>query len=460
MDDLISLDQALDGSRKEVREWYNHINPPLASFLSLFDFDRRYLIGQGVSVWDKEGTEYYDFLGGYGSLNLGHNHPKVAEALSKVSAEPKILQATLSPLAAALAKNLSTVAPGKLDVCFFCNSGAEAVEAALKTARAATKRRAFVSTEGSFHGKTMGALSVSGRRKYRDPFEPLLADCLRIPYGDAAALDQALSAGDVAAFIVEPIQGEGGVIIPPDGYLRDAEKLCRKYGALLIVDEVQTGMGRTGKLFAFEHEEIEPDIITLAKSLGGGCMPIGCMMSTRDVWNSVYGTVNNCLLHTSTFMNNTMACAAGIASLEVILEENLIEAARAKGDYFLEKLKELEAKHPMIKEVRGRGLMIGLEFYQPAKGWFDKLSAGLVNKLSSEYFADMMSVELLGSCRVITAYTLNNPNVIRLQPPLIVGYEQLDYVADAIDRVCEKYKSFWGMTLKTGKSVIGSLFKK
>lgn len=461
MDDFITFDAAQSARTSEIRDWWNFINPPHVMHFSLFDFDRRYVKADGASLWDDEGNEYVDFTSCYGALNLGHNHPKVAEAVTKkIAEEPKFIQATLNPYAGALAKNLASIAPGELEVSFFCCSGADAVEAALKTARAATKRPAFVYAENSFHGKTFGALSVTGREKYRKPFEPLMPNCREVPYGDAEALDQELSKSDVAAFIVEPIQGEGGVIVPPDGYLKEAERICRKYGTLLIVDEIQTGVGRTGKFFACEHENVEPDIITLAKSLGGGYMPLGCAMYKRRIWESVYGSISNSLLHTSTLQNISISCAAGLAALEAIYEENLLEEADEKGRHIMKRLKELEEKHPMIKEVRGKGLMIGVEFYEPASGWLDKLSGGLINKVSKEYFAQMVMVELLHEHRIIALYTLNNPNVIRVQPPLVASREQLDRFADALDEICEKYKSFWKMSLKAGKTALGSIFKR
>ncbi len=461
MNDFVSFEEAQSARTDKIREWWNYINPPHVTHFSLFDFDRRYVKAAGASLWDERGDEYIDFTSCYGALNLGHNHPKVVEAVStKIAEEPKLIQATLNPYAGALAKNLASLAPGDLEISFFCCSGADAVEAALKTARAATGKPAFVYAANSFHGKTFGALSVTGREKYRKPFEPLMPNCREVPYGDAEALDEALSKKDVAAFIVEPIQGEGGVIVPPGGYLKEAERICRERGTLLIVDEIQTGVGRTGKFFACEHDGVEPDIITLAKSLGGGYMPLGCTIYRRKVWDKVYGSIGNSLLHTSTFQNVSISCAAGLAALEAIYEENLLQEAERKGEHVIQRLKELERKHSMIKEVRGKGLMIGIEFYEPAEGWLDKITGGLVNKISKEYFAQMVMVELLHEYRIIALYTLNNPNVIRVQPPLVVSVEQLDKFVDSLDEICEKYRGFWKMSLKSGKTALGSLFKR
>lgn len=451
---LVSIDEAVHASREQTREWFDHVNPTLGSLLSLMNFDRRYVRAEGVYVWDDRGQRYLDFFGGYGAVNLGHNHPKVLAAMEKVKDLPKILQATTNPIAAALAKNLAAITPGDLEVCFFCNSGAEAVEGALKLARIATGKKDFIYTENSFHGKTMGALSVTGREKYQRPFDPLLPGCHRVPYGDLKTLEEELGQRDVAAFIIEPVQGEGGIVIPPEGYLKGAEGLCRKYKALLIVDEVQTGFGRTGKLFACEHEDVKPDIMCLAKSLGGGIVPLGTFVTTRKIWMKAYGGLNNCLLHTSTFGNNTLNCAAGLAAVQVVVEENLSQEAQEKGSYLLKRLKKLEDKYDMIKEVRGKGLMVGIEFYEPAKGAIGKLTGNVISKLSKEYFAQMVVSELLNAHDIITVYTLNNPNVIRLQPPLIVEKEHLDIVVQALDEICRKHKGLWGMTLKTARNIL------
>ena len=274
--DLVNLD------RKEIVENYKeYVNPGLASLITLMSMDRDYIKASGVYVWDKDGQRYLDFLGGYGALNLGHNPPEVINEMEKVKEMPNILKTNLSKMAGALAHNLAKITPGDLQNTFFCNSGAEAVEGAIKTARISTGKTGLISCEGSFHGKTFGALSVTGRTKYQEPFKPLVPGCSRVPFGNLEALEEALAKGDTAAFIVEPIQGEGGVIVPPDGYLKGASELCNKYGALFIVDEIQTGLGRTGYMFACEHEQVQPDIMCLAKSLGGGVMPIGLLLQLK-----------------------------------------------------------------------------------------------------------------------------------------------------------------------------------
>lgn len=452
----ISVEQALALSRNEIRALHQeYLNAGLVTLLKLVDFDKRFVRARGVSVWDSEGQEYLDFLGGYGSLNTGHNHPRIIAAVEAVRELPNLLQASLSPLAGALAKNLAAVAPGDLKRSFFCNSGAEAVEGAVKLARIATGRTKLIYTENSFHGKTMGALSVTGRHKYQEPFRPLVAACKAIPYNDLTALEEALHPKDAAAFIVEPIQGEGGINVPSPGYLMEAKRLCAKYGTLFIADEIQTGLGRTGKMFACEHEGVEPDILCLAKSLGGGVIPVGAYIATDTAWKKAYGSLDRALLHTSTFGGNAWACAAALAALEVIIEEDLPRQAAEKGEYLLRRLGELREKSVLLKEVRGRGLLIGLEFAEKKKGLAHTLSFGLLEKLSQEYLGSLVAGELLNRHRVITAYTLNNPNVIRLEPPLGVGYEQIDYVLKALAEVLERNRSFLGMAASGVKVPLG-----
>ncbi|SNX54320.1 aspartate aminotransferase family protein [Thermoanaerobacterium sp. RBIITD] len=457
----ITCDDALKLNRNQVRENYKeYINANFVSMLSMLQFDKLFVKAKGVSVWDSDGNEYLDFLGGYGALNLGHNPDEIYDAIEKVRDLPNILQAAVNDFPGALAYDLALITPGDLKRSFFCNSGAEAVEGALKLAKIASGKHKIVYCNNSFHGKSAGALSVTGREKYQKYFKPLVPDSIPVEYGDAKSLENALKGKDVAAFIVEPIQGEGGVIVPPDGYLKEVRELTTKYESYLIFDEVQTGFGRTGKMFACEHEGVVPDIMCVAKSLGGGVMPIGAYIAKDEVWKRGYGSMEKCLLHTSTFGGNTLACAAGITVIKLIMDRNLPDAAKEKGEYFLNKLKALKEKHKLIKDVRGKGLMIGVEFNQPEGGFIDKLSGGAVSKLSNEYLGSLVAGELQNKHHIITAYTLNNPNVIRFEPPLIVTKEQIDKVLDALDEIMTKSGSLLGITLSSAKTVLGSLFNR
>ncbi|MHB1041724.1 MAG: aspartate aminotransferase family protein [Eubacteriales bacterium] len=457
---FMSLADALKQDREQVKENHkSYLNAGLTTLIGLIGFDRQYVRAEGVSVWDAEGNEYLDFLGAYGSLNTGHNHPLVISALEKVMQMPNLLQASLMALPAALARNLAAVTPGSLSRSFFGNSGAEAVEGALKLARIATGRTGLVYCLGSFHGKTMGALSVTGREKYQKPFMPLVPGCRSVPFGDLEALEGALNEKKAAAFIVEPIQGEGGIILPPPGYLAEVRKICSKYGTLLIADEIQTGLGRTGYMFACEHEGVVPDIMCLAKSLSGGAIPVGVYVTTDEIWKKAYGSIDSALLHTSTFGGNTWAMAAGLAALEVIYDENLPARARENGIYLLEGLRRLKEKYPLLKDVRGRGLLVGIEFNQPG-GVAAKVSLGMVNKLSEEYLGSMVAGELMNKHRIITAYTLNNPNVIRLEPPLTVTREQIDVLLAALEEILSSHKGFLSFAASSAKTLLSSFKKK
>jgi putrescine aminotransferase len=369
--------------------------------------------GEGCYLYDHEGRKFLDCLGGYGTFTVGHRHPKVIEAvtdqLGKITLSGK---AFFSKNAADLAEKLAQVTPEGLEFSFFCNSGAEAVEGALKFAKGSTGRSKIISTTESFHGKTLGALSTMGRAKYRKGYEPLLPGVVFVPFGDSVA---ALAEIDdqTACMIVEPIQGEGGIIVPPDGYLRDLRKACDKHGVVLIFDEVQTGLGRTGTMFACEHDGVSPDIMTLAKALGGGVMPLGAIVGTESIWEAIYS--QNPISHTSTFGGNPLACAAGLAGLKVIEEEGLVERSAELGILLKSGLQTVADKHSnWVKEVRGRGLMVGFEFQEDEVG-------------------ELVVAQLL-KYGVCVAYALNNPRVLRFEPPLIITSDEVEFAVDAVDQ--------------------------
>ena len=458
---LFSVDDALKMNRKEILETYkNYIHQGRGSLSALIGIDTNFVKAEGSKVWDEDGKEYLDFVGGYGSLNLGHNHPAVLEALHKVEGAPVMLQSALGKFAAVLAHNLARITPGELQNSWFCSTGTEAVEGALKLARMYTGKKKFIYCTGGFHGKTMGALSVTGKKRYQEPFEPLVPGCIPIPFGDASALEKALQEHDAAAFIVEPIQGEAGVILPPEGYFKEVRRLCSENNTLFVLDEIQTGFGRTGTLFACEYEAVVPDVLVLAKSLGGGIVPIGAYITTASIMKQAYGSsIDKSTMLTSTFGGNNYCAAAAIAAVETVVRENLSEQGAEKGAYFLNKLHGLQEKYRIVKEVRGRGLLIGMELAEGG-GMLDFLSAGSMKKLSSEFLSSMIGGELQTNYGVLTLFTLNNPNVLRLEPPLNVSYEQLDYCVDAFDKLFSKHKSFLKIALQSGKGVISSIFRK
>ena len=410
------IETADEKIERVITEYRDHINPGLAKVMQFAGFADLEEFAEGCIVSTAGGTDYLDFLGGYGVFSLGHRHPKVVQAVhDQLDKMPLSTRNFFNEKQGALAAELARLAPGDLQYTFFSNSGTEAVEAALKFARAATGRPEFVSTEGAYHGKTLGALSVTGREKYRQPFEPLLPTCHFVPFNDIESMRGVIRM-ETAAVIIEVVQGEGGIHVAAPGYLKALRELCDQHGAMLIVDEIQTGLGRTGTLFAIEQEGIVPDIMTLAKALGGGVMPIGATMATPAVWEKMFA--QNPLLHTSTFGGNPMACAAGLAALEVIAEENLAAKATERGEQLLTALRRIQQTQPkVITDVRGRGLMIGVEFALREQA--------------------ELTISLLASNGIIAAYTLNNPNVIRIEPPLVVTAQQCETFLEAFSGAAE-----------------------
>lgn len=420
------MDTTPDAITADVaRKYQDYVNPTALNLLRLAGFDRVEHSGSGAIISDIEGNDYIDCLGGYGVFSLGHANEEIVDAVyAQLRQLPLSSKTFLNKPLADLAEQLALLTPGDLQYSFFCNSGAEAVEGALKFARMATGRPAFISTHGSYHGKTLGALSASGRDKYKDPFRPLLETFHFVPFGDIAALEATID-DTIAAVILEPIQGENGIFVAPDGYIQAVRKLCDQHGALLILDEVQTGLGRTGRLFACEHSGITPDILTLAKALGGGVMPIGAIVGTKAVWDKVF-TVNP-YLHTSTFGGNQAACTAALKTLEIIQRDALVARAEVAGERLMSGLTSVKADFPgILVDVRGRGLMIGVEFADADVG---KLVIGSLVKGG-----------------VVAAYTLNNPEVMRFEPPLIITDEQIDRVVsvfrDAVLEVQQMLEEF------------------
>ena len=395
-----------------IEDFETYVNPALSQVLKFIGFEGVESHALGCLVWDTSGREYLDCLGGYGTMSVGHSHPKiiaaVKEQLDKMSQSSRVL---FNAPQAALAKKLAEITPGDLQYSFFCNSGTEAAEAAIKFARISTGRTKLVSTEGAYHGKTLGALSVSGRDKYKKPFAPLINDCVLVPFNDIEALENAID-GTVAAFLVEPVQGEGGIHVASDEYLQRARELCDEHGALLVLDEVQCGLGRTGKMWACEHANVVPDMLLLAKALSGACVPIGAVVARPHVWEFWN---ENPLIHSTTFGGNPLACAAALATLQVLADENMVESSRVQGDKLMARLKATQAKYPQcVKDVRGRGLMIGVEF-----GHED--ITGLV--LSGMAQRDVL----------VVPYTFNNATVTRFEPPLMISDEQIEWAATAFE---------------------------
>lgn len=395
-----------------------HINPGLAGLLRFTGLDKIESHAQGVYVWDTEGKRYLDFLGLYGTLSLGHRHPRVVEAVkAQLDKMPMSVRVMVSEPTALLAAKLAEITPGELSMVYFGNSGTEGVEAALKFARFYSKKTGFITTHGGYHGKTLGALSVTPKEHYQLPARPLVPGVTVVPFGDAKAIEAAI-APDTAAVIIEPVQGEGGIRIPPEGYLREVRRITREHGVVMIADEVQTGMGRTGKLWAVDWEGVDPDILVSAKALGGGVMPISATICRPEIMQ-IYK--HEPLIHSTTFGGNPMAASAALAAIEVTLEQDIPARALEMGNYLMGSLKQLWDAYPeFIEEIRGRGLLVGIEFVDADIG-------GLV-------------VAELATRGILTAFGLNNPKVVRLEPPLIVEKSHIDECIQALGEALEATK--------------------
>ncbi|XLY89502.1 aminotransferase class III-fold pyridoxal phosphate-dependent enzyme [Ectopseudomonas mendocina] len=457
-----------------LRSFGEHINPILREFYAFNHIERVFSHGRGCWLTDLDGSRYLDFVAGYGCLNTGHNHPQINSALQRYlqQEQPTFVQYVSVPLQTSLlAQRLSQLAPGNLQRVFFSNSGTEAVEAALKLALAAMDRSRVLYCDNGYHGKTLGALSITGRDKHRQPFQPLLPRCASIPFGDTEALERALLEGDVGAFILEPIQGEGGVVIPPAGYLKRVCELCSEHDCILILDEIQTGLGRTGKLFACEWEGVEPDILVLSKSLSGGAVPIGATLSRADIWDRAYGNIDSFALHTSTFGGGNLAAASALATLDVIAAEDLAGNAARVGGLLKDALDEAVAGYPFIREIRGRGLMIAIEFqnsfgggveafvrefasrmpgnaagtYRMMSGKAKRLIREAIDELEKnfeEMFVLRFVTKLSQDHGILTFVTANNNRVMRIQPPLVLSEQEARHFVEAFAAVCKDMSTF------------------
>jgi acetylornithine/succinyldiaminopimelate/putrescine aminotransferase/predicted amino acid dehydrogenase len=425
-------------ARGEEREAPNehpfgtYVNPPLMALLRAARMDKRYVRGAGCWLWDDAGTRYLDFTAAYGALPFGFNPPEIWDSVFSVAANmvPSFVQPSALDAAGELAACLVALAPAGLRRVTFANSGAEAVEVAIKIARSRTKRARIVSTDSGFHGKTLGALSATGRDVYQRPFGAPVPGFDRVPYGDLDSLERAVSADDVAAFIVEPIQGEGGIHEAPNGYLAAAHDVCRRHGTLLIVDEVQTGLGRTGDLFACEHDRVTPDIMTLAKALGGGLVPVAAVLCTEACWTDDFA-----FKHTSTFANNGLACSVGLRSLELLTRDDraLVRHVAATGSHLKARLEHLRAEYPQfISAVRGRGFLLGLEL---TKDLYAFERQCLMSSMAAQQTLTLaLCSYLLNVEHVRLAPTVFSTAVLRVEPPLIATRAVCDEFVDALER--------------------------
>jgi ornithine--oxo-acid transaminase len=431
--DVADLLELRAGEAMELNQRY--LNPQLGRVIRTLGFDRDWVAGRGAHLIDRQGDEYLDLLAGYGVFSLGRNHPDVKRQLQQVLELdlPALPQLGVTTLAGVLAESLVARAPASIDAVVLTSSGTESVEGAIKLARAATGRDRILHCERGFHGLTMGSLSVNGNQEFRERFGSLLPGCSPVPFGDLEALERELDRGDVAAFIVEPIQGKG-VYLPPEGYLAAAQRLCRSAGALLIADEVQTGLSRTGRFLAIENWDVQPDLITLSKALSGGYVPIGALLASRSVFQGTFDSMERSVVHGSTFGNGEFAAAAGLATLSVIDREGLTERAARLGDLLFELTRPLADRFEIVREVRGLGLMWAIELGPPA-GRTGKRLWEAIERRQPGLFAQMITVPLFRDHRILTQVAGHHMNVIKALPPLVISEDDLRNFAAALEVV-------------------------
>ena len=436
-----------------------YLNEQMVRVLKTIGYDVGFKKGQGQYLFDRDGARYLDLLSGFGVFAIGRNHPALREALKSVldSDLPNLVQLDVSTLAGILAERLLEYVP-YLDKVFFANSGAECVEAAIKFARGATGRPNIIYCGHAYHGLSYGALSLTDDSNFRGGFGPLLPGCSSIPFNDLEALEQALSSRQVAGFIVEPIQGKG-VNIPTDEFLPGAAALCRRYGTLLIADEIQTGLGRTGRFLAVEHWNVEPDMVLLSKSLSGGHVPVGAVLTRKNIFDKIFSQMDRALVHGSTFAKNDLAMAAGIATLEVLKSEKLIENAAKRGAELRLALTRMVPGYELLKEVRGKGLMIGVEF-GPPKSLRLKASWTALETANKGLFCQLITVPLFKDHKILSQVAGHGSHTIKLLPPLTITEDDCKWIETAFDTVIASSHKVPGAIWSLGKTLVDNAMRK
>ncbi len=437
-----------------------HLNNQMVKVLRTIGYDRNYTRAVGQYLYDQDNVEYLDLLSGFGVFAVGRNHPSVIKALQEtLTLElPNLVQMDVSLLSGLLAEKILAKTPENLNKMFFCNSGTEAVEAAIKFARYTTKRERIVHCEHSYHGLTLGALSLNGEEIFKEGFGPLLPHCTAVPFNDLEALEQALSSKDVAAFIVEPVQGKG-VNVPDDDYLPEVERLCKKYGTLFVADEVQTGLGRTGEFWAIDHWDVKPDMLLMAKALSGGFVPVGAVAMTEKVMDSVFNRMDRAVVHGSTFSKNNMAMAAGLATINVIDEEKLVENSAAIGNEIISSINASAEKYEFLKEARGKGMMIAVEFQSP-KSLSLKAAWAMLEAANKGLFCQMVTIPLFKEHHILTQVAGHGMNVIKLLPPLNLNSSDKDWIINSFDQTIADTHQVPGSIWDLGKNLAGHALKK
>ena len=440
------------------KSYAEHVNPQWVRLLNVLEMNVRYTRCTGAELFTEDGRRIIDFLSGYCVHNAGHNHPEIIAALHDELERqgPAMLQSHVCDLAGELAAKLCDRAGGRVSKAFFCSSGSEGVEAAIKFSRAHTGRAGIIYAGGAFHGLTCGALSLMDDPFWREGFGPLLQDTEAVPFGDLAALESKLAARRAAAFIVEPIQAEAGIRIPPPGYLEKARALCSKYGTLLVLDEVQTGMYRTGPFLASHGSSADPDIVILAKALSGGLIPSGAVLLTDEIYGSVYRSLKRAIVHTSTFSENGLSMRAGLATLEVLERERLGERAASVGNYLRDRLRTALSGFEMVKEVRGAGLLNGIEFGQPRTLKL-RLPFEAFHKIHPGMFGQVVVMRMFRDSEFLTQICGNHFMVLKAAPPLVVKEQHIDDFVQSLTSVVELMHtsaSFWTEALGMARRVM------
>jgi ornithine--oxo-acid transaminase len=429
-----SLDELLAARAGEGMELYaRYSNPRFVKILEILGFDRKWARAEGAYLYDGNGTRFLDWLGGFGMYNVGRNNPAVRRALEELLAleTPSLPQLGLSDLPGLLAEALVRVAPASCDRVLFVNTGTEAIEAAVKLGRAAAKRSRVVTVENGFHGLTLGSMSVNGSAEATSRWQPLLPDVARVPFNDLEALERELAREDVALFLTEPVQGQG-VVLPEPGYLEGAQALCRRYGTLFCVDEVQTGFGRTGRMFACEHWGLEPDLVTVAKALSGGYVPVGALLLRSSVHEAVFDSLEHATSHGSTFAPNDMAMAAGLATLHELEARELAARSARLGELLLERTRPLVERFDVVKEARGLGLMWAMEFGEPESG---SRSWRMLEARQPGIFTQFVIGPLFREHHILSQVAGHSINVLKGLPPLVLEEGDVEWFAGALEQV-------------------------
>jgi len=436
-----------------------HLNNQMVRVLKTIGYDKNYKKAMGQYLYDEDNNEYLDLLSGFGVFAVGRNHPTVISALQEtLTLElPNLVQMDVSLLSGLLAEKILATTPENTNKMFFSNSGTEAVEAAIKFARYTTKRERIIHCEHSFHGLTLGALSLNGEEIFKEGFGPLLPNCNAIPFNDLDALEKALSSKDVAAFIVEPIQGKG-VNVPDDNYLPEVERLCKKYGTLFVADEIQTGIGRTGKFWAIDHWNVKPDMILMAKALSGGFIPVGAVAMTQKIMDTVFNRMDRAVVHGSTFSKNNMAMAAGLATLQVMEDEKLVENSALIGEDIISSINATASKYEFLKEARGKGLMIAVEFQSP-KSLSLKAAWAMLEAANKGLFCQMVTIPLFKEHHILTQVAGHGMNVVKLLPPLNLTQKDRDWIVNSFDQAIGETHKIPGSIWDLGKNLASHAIK-